>query len=115
MLNINKVEALIKEKGWNKTYFCKLFGRSRTWIEDWKRDRGVPEGALLEQIADKLDTTVDYLTDKTDIKNKPAAEIGNELNGAIKRLLDITADFTDEEIRKLEEYAELLANAQRKK
>ena len=72
MLNIAKVEALIEEHGWKKAYFCRLFDHSRTWIDDWKRGRGLPDANMLQAIADKLDTTVDYLTDKTEQKEKPA-------------------------------------------
>lgn len=71
MLNISKVESLIKERGWTKTYFCGLFGHSRTWIDDWKRGKGIPKESVLIEVADALGTTFDYLTDKTDKKNKP--------------------------------------------
>lgn len=89
MLNISKVEALIKEKGWSKKYFCDLFDHSRTWIDDWKRGVGVPKDNLLQDIADKLDTTVDYLTDKTEQKNKPLTEVRGYSDDAINVLNQI--------------------------
>lgn len=78
MVNINKTEELIKEKGWSNSYFCSLFNKNRGWIRDWKRGVGLPDENTLQLIADRLDTTVDYLTDKTDIKeqkNKPLTEV----------------------------------------
>lgn len=70
MLNIHKIETLIQERGWSNTYFASLFNKNKGWIRDMKRGRGLPDGSLLEQIADKLDTTVDYLTDQSDIKKR---------------------------------------------
>lgn len=72
MANITKIEALIKEKGWSNSYFCSLLNKNRGWIRDWKRGVGLPDENTLQTIADKLDTTVDYLTDKTEQKNKPS-------------------------------------------
>mgnify|MGYP000882725735 FL=1 len=73
MVNINKIESLIKDKGWSNTYFCTLFDKNKGWIRDWKRNRGLPDENTLQSIADKLGTTVDYLTDKSEQKEKPPA------------------------------------------
>jgi len=86
MLNISKVESLIKEKGWSKAYFCKRFNHSRTWIDDWKRDRGIPDDNMLTQIADLLGTTIEYLTDKSDQKNKPLVNNDEELTEYLEEL-----------------------------
>jgi transcriptional regulator with XRE-family HTH domain len=71
MLNISKIESLIKERGWTKTYFCGLFGHSRTWIDDWKRGKGIPKETTLVEVANALGTTFGYITDQTEQKNKP--------------------------------------------
>jgi transcriptional regulator with XRE-family HTH domain len=73
LLNINRLESLIKSKGWSKVYFSGLFDKNKGWITDMKYGRGIPDGNMLEQIANKLDTTVEYLTDQTDIKKEPPA------------------------------------------
>ena len=73
MVNIYKVETLIKEKGWSNSYFCSLLGKNSGWIKDWKRNRGLPDENTLQSIADKLGTTVEYLTDKSEQKEKPPA------------------------------------------
>lgn len=86
MVNIAKIEVLIKAKGWSNSYFCSLFNKNRGWIRDWKRGKGLPDENTLCAIADKLDTTVDYLTDKTDKKEKLAAENGKPTD--LQRLLE---------------------------
>lgn len=91
MLNFNKLEQLIKEKGWSKVYFSSLFEKNKGWITDMKRGIGLPDENLLRSIADKLGTTVDYLTDKTDIKeqkNKPTTD-RSELKPLARESLDI--------------------------
>lgn len=101
MLNIAKVEALIKENGWSNSYFCCLFGKSRGWIRDWKRGAGLPDENALKAIADRLDTTVEYLTDQTDEKgkkNKPAAN-SDELDPQDKQIMDLIESLTPENKR----------------
>lgn len=88
MLKIDRLEQLIKSKGWSNVYFSNLLGKNAGWIKDMKRGRGLPDENTLEQIADKLDTTVEYLTDKTDIKNKPTTPKGNEPTEHQKKYLD---------------------------
>jgi transcriptional regulator with XRE-family HTH domain len=87
LLNISKVEALIKERGWSKVYFNKQFGHSVAWINDWKRGY-LPSDATIALIADKLGTTVEYLTDQTDNKNKPDTVDGVELTDSEKLILE---------------------------
>jgi hypothetical protein len=40
LLDITRVENLIKEKGWKAPYFCQQLGHARNWIADWKRGKG---------------------------------------------------------------------------
>ena len=70
MLNISKLENLIKSRGWSNSYFCNLFSKNRGWISDMKRGVGLPDKNTLDCMADKLGTTVDYLTDKSEQKEK---------------------------------------------
>jgi transcriptional regulator with XRE-family HTH domain len=92
MVNVSKIENLIKEKGWKIPYFCSLFDKSRTWISDWKRGRGLPDENTLVLIADRLDTTVDYLTDETDDKkakkNKPSSEENSLSNDELTLIME---------------------------
>ena len=94
MVNIHKIESLIKDKGWSNTYFCTLFDKNKGWIRDWKRNRGLPDENTLQSIADKLGTTVDYLTDKSEQKEKPAQAQTNtsELDQAFFRVMKSAQD-----------------------
>lgn len=112
MLNLSRLEKAIKEKGWSKVYFSDLLGKNKGWITDMKRGVGLPDANMLQAIADKLETTVEYLTDKTDIKNKPAADKGDRLNERLLILDEITGDFSPEEWAKLMDYAALLKASQ---
>jgi transcriptional regulator with XRE-family HTH domain len=53
-----------------------------------ERGRGLPDENTLQSIADKLGTTVDYLTDKTDKKERPSAE-AKSLSEIEKEILEI--------------------------
>lgn len=96
MANITKIEALIKEKGWSNSYFCSLLNKNRGWIRDWKRGVGLPDENTLQTIADKLDTTVDYLTDKTEQKNKPTDNNVSELRPGTQEAIDIIQSLPDD-------------------
>ena len=43
MFKIDRVESLIRENGLKKGAFCAMLGRGRTWIDDWKRGRSLPD------------------------------------------------------------------------
>jgi transcriptional regulator with XRE-family HTH domain len=74
MVNIDKIKALAKEKGVSITFLCQAIGQGAYYFNDVKRRNGsIPEDRLTV-IADLLDTTIDYLTDKTDQKEKPASD-----------------------------------------
>lgn len=78
MLKIDRIESLISSNGLKKGAFCAMMGHSRTWIDDWKRGRGLPDENVIMQIASALHTTPAYLMGETDDpsegkKNNPAA------------------------------------------
>lgn len=74
MVNIDKIKALAKEKGVSITFLCQAIGQGAYYFNDVKRRNGsIPEDRLTV-IADLLDTTIDYLNDKTDQKEKPASD-----------------------------------------
>ena len=56
----------------------------------------------LQTIADKLNTTVDYLTDKTDQKEKPIDQMTDEqLDNA---LIDLLVGLSPDEVQKVEAF-----------
>lgn len=116
MLNISKTESLISEKGWSNTYFSSLFNKNKGWVRDWKRGRGLPDMNMLQAIADKLDTTVEYLTDQTDIKNKPATTEGSgHVIEGLDELMKIYESLQPEKRKKLLAIAHLEVDEQKAK
>lgn len=117
MLNFNKLEQLIKENGWSKVYFSSLFEKNKGWITDMKRGIGLPDENLLRSIADRLGTTVEYLTDQTDIKeqkNKPFTEV-KSLSPEAFEISKKIEQLSPANRAKLQELIDLYLSAQDKK
>ena len=88
MVNVNKIKNLAKEQGITITHLCSLVGKQRGWLKDIKiKNLDISDENLIK-IADALNTTVEYLRDETEEKEKPLTEQG----------------FTEEEKRLLELY-----------
>lgn len=99
-MNYDKLEALVKEKGVSKTFLCQIVGRERYYLRDCKKNNFIPPDEHIAAWADALGTTVDYLTDKTNQKEKPADLPADaiELNSMLLRM-------TDEQIARLKDLA----------
>lgn len=99
-MNYDKLEALVKEKGVSKTFLCQIVGRERYYLRDCKKNNFIPPDEHIAAWADALGTTVEYLTDQTNQKEKtadlPADAI--ELNSMLLRM-------TDEQIARLKDIA----------
>ncbi|MDI9487215.1 MAG: helix-turn-helix transcriptional regulator [Bacillota bacterium] len=86
MLNIPKIKSLAKNKGWSLSYLCSQLGLSNSYFVDVKNGKSkVPEWRI-EEIANLLDTTPEYLKDETNIKEKPTANNGDELTEYLEEL-----------------------------
>lgn len=93
MVNIDKIKALAKEKGVSITFLCQAIGQGAYYFNDVKRRNGsIPEDRLTV-IADLLDTTIDYLTDKTDQKEKPTSE-----EVSVDDLIDMVMKLDDKKL-----------------
>lgn len=109
MLNIDRMESLIRANGWSNTYFAKMFNKSRSWISDMKRGAGLPDENMIRAIANALNTTVEYLTGESDQKEKPLVNDDKELTEYLemlrtrpemKMLFNITKDATKADVEK---------------
>lgn len=78
MVNIDKIKNLAREKGIKIKHICAEVGRAETYLSNIKngQDRMTPD--RLEKIANILGTTAEYLTDKTEQKEKPTIELSND-------------------------------------
>jgi hypothetical protein len=74
MFRYDRLEELIKESGKSKTYLCKQLDRPAYYLRDVIRQQNVIPTYYQYVLAYELDTTVDYLNDKSDI---PHPDYGN--------------------------------------
>lgn len=95
-VNIDKIKSLAKEQGVKiKFICCSKLGLSETYLSNVKngKDRMTPE--RLEIIADTLHTTVEYLTDQTEQKEKPTSkEI--DVDDILKMMLSLPREKKEE-------------------
>lgn len=95
MVNIDKIKALAKEKGVSITFLCQAIGQGAYYFNDVKRRNGSIPDDRLAIIADTLGTTVDYLTDKTDQKEKPtSSEVS--VDDILKAMLNLPREKKEE-------------------
>jgi transcriptional regulator with XRE-family HTH domain len=84
---------------------CKELGLSTATPTHWKNG-SVPNADVLIKVATYFDVSVDYLLGKTE--KKQAVPNEQPISPKQKLLLDISADMSDEDMKKLIEYADLL-------
>ena len=70
--NVNKIKDLAKAQGITLKYFCDCFGKHRNFLTNVRNGKDYLDEDEIQFIADKLNTTVEYLTDQTDDPAKPA-------------------------------------------
>ena len=97
---------LCKENNTSPTQVVKELGIAQGMVTKWKNGTE-PNAKALLKISKHFDVSTDYLLGINDKKNKAAPE-EQPINPKQKILLDITADMTDEDIKKIIEYADLL-------
>ena len=79
MVNIDKIKELSRQQGIKMCFLAQQIGVPHTYFADIKnKHRDIPDSRL-SVVANILNTTVAYLRDETDVKEKPSAN-GEELN-----------------------------------
>lgn len=86
---IERVRALLKEKGIPAKVMLQDLEINKNQLTRWEKDGAIPNKALLIAIANYLDTTVEYLTGESDEKE---SSVG------------ITVSLTSEESALIESY-----------
>ena len=69
MVNLHKIKTLAKDKGWSLSFLCSKMGVAASYFTDVKNGRFNITSERLLQISGLLNTTPEYLTDKSDTKN----------------------------------------------
>lgn len=105
-MNFDRLYALIKEKGYSRSFVCAKIGKSTSYLSDCKAGKNTLQGEPLHLICELLETTVDYLEGNTDQKEKPA-DLGELIPGY--------NDLTDDAKKKVQEYIDLLLLQQNSK
>lgn len=99
----NRLRELRKEKGLTQVELAKILNvsdRSVGFYETGERD---PDTDTLKKLADYFDVAIDYLLGRSDIRNQ------KDSNFEAKAYHNIdTSGLPDEDIKKVEEYVELL-------
>lgn len=94
-VNSAKLKTLLKERGFTMKYFNDLLGKNRSYLSNVLTGSDSISDEELKIVADKLGTTVDYLTDKSEDKEKPTKSVG------LDDLLPLVEQMTNEELLKL--------------
>ncbi len=99
---INRIIELAKARGLKQTYLCSQLGLERSWLQNVKRHNSIISDERLIQLADILDTTVEYLKGETDDPtpdNKKSPSITDELlkRSDINELLELYNSFSPKE------------------
>jgi transcriptional regulator with XRE-family HTH domain len=107
MANIDKIKRLAKSKGIKIGYIIEQLGLNETYFTDLKRGKGKMTPERLDAIAEMLDTTSDYLEDKTEIPEKEGVPIKLTLREKI--ILESMRDLTEKERENIETLIENLS------
>ncbi len=95
MVNIDKIKSLAKERGIKLGYLTSQLGLTHTYFADVKKNgKDIPDDRL-DIIADILDTTCDYLRDKSDVKQRSPEDIPEDE----KRLRELLSQMSEEQLQ----------------
>ena len=113
-IDFDRFDKLVMESGKSKSHLSRKVNKPVYYLKDAKKcNINIPDD-ILEVFASELNTTVDYLTGRTDIKEKSPAEAG-DLDAESNALVDkLDYDQLVELIFKATKRAEQLKKAQQK-
>ena len=100
-----RITAIRKHLKYSQEKFGELVGMSQRSVAAWESGDRFPSYAVLSDLADRLDVSVDYLLGRTDdpkTKIQPAVQDGGLLSQVISRIQDLpdpaltrVSDFLD--------------------
>ena len=114
MTTIDRIRNLVREKDFTVAMLCRKIGVSKGYFTEAEaKGRELSQERLI-QIANALETTVEYLRGETDQKEKPTAGNG-KLSEKDKKIIDLMSDLSEEDYEKAYSYLEYLASQSKKK
>lgn len=112
MDTLSRIVLLLKEQGKQQKELANYLGISTNCITDWKSGRNKSYLKYVNPISDFLGTTPDYLLGKTDKKEKPTADEGDEREELLKLLGKMFTNLSEEQKETVLRYAEFLEKNQ---
>ena len=107
LFRYDRLDELVKETGKKKNYLSIKMGYSSgRYLNDARKQNTNIKGAELQILADELNTTPEYLTGITDIKQKSPAPEGAELSEARMKLLVAIDGMSEDEVLAMVQMAE---------
>ena len=94
-LNATKLKSLLKEQGLSMKFFNDMLGKNRSYLANVLTGSDSLSSEDLEKVAEKLNTTVEYLTDQSDQKEKPTSK-EMDVNELLKMMLNLPEEKKDE-------------------
>lgn len=92
-LNATKLKSLLKEQGLSMKYFNDMLGKNRSYLSNVITGSDSITLEDLEKVAEKLNTTVEYLTDQSDQKEKPTPD-----EVSVDDLIDMVLKLDDKKL-----------------
>lgn len=86
MFRYDRLESLIAESGESKAWICRKIERPVYYLRDVIKQKNNIPADTQERLAEILNTTVDYLNGRTDIKEKPAS-VGDRMSKEISEMI----------------------------
>ena len=94
-LNATKLKSMLKEQGLSMKFFNDMLGKNRSYLSNVLTGSDSISSEDLEKVAEKLNTTVEYLTDQSDQKEKPTSkEI--DVDDILKMMLNLPREKKEE-------------------
>ena len=87
IIRADRIKALLKENGLTMKFFNDKFGKNRSFLSNVLSGSDNIDAAQIEFLAEKLNTTPEYLKGETDIKEKPATTQDDELDKEFSELI----------------------------
>lgn len=94
-LNATKLKSLLKEQGLSMKYFNDMLGKNRSYLSNVITGSDSITLEDLEKVAEKLNTTVEYLTDQSDQKEKPTTK-EVDVDDILKMMLNLPREKKEE-------------------
>lgn len=118
MADIGKIKKMAKDKGISITHLCAIIGQGPYYLNDVKNKlNGNIPSERLQIIARELNTTVEYLNGETDDPEIKKDSVDNwngvRMNAERKKIMDVIASLSDEEVAKVEKILEAVLGAEK--